>query len=149
MEDIFAMIFKMSEQVLTPIEQIYRNNKEKAADSLEKARLAHEKYLLGQQNTDLQEAIENYIDTVKYDPSIPESYYRLASLMWEQGQISIHSAIEQCKTAISLAPRNMNARLYTGYFLQLSNDYKGAINEFKSAIKMSGINSGRSRMILS
>ena len=139
----------MSEQVLTPIEQIYRNNKEKAADSLEKARLAHEKYLLGQQNTDLQEAIENYIDTVKYDPSIPESYYRLASLMWEQGQISIHSAIEQCKTAISLAPRNMNARLYTGYFLQLSNDYKGAINEFKSAIKMSGINSGRSRMILS
>ena len=139
----------MSEQVLTPIEQIYRNNKEKAIDSLEKARLAHEKYLLGQQNTDLQEAIENYIDTVKYDPSIPESYYRLASLMWEQGQISINSAIEQCKTAISLAPQNTNARLYTGYFMQLSKDFKGAIKEFKSAIKMSGVNSGRSRMILS
>ena len=139
----------MSEQVLTPIEQIYKNNKEKAVNSLEKARQAHEKYLLGQQNTDLQEAIENYIDTVKYDPSIPESYYRLASLMWEQGQITINSAIEQCKTAISLAPHNTNARLYTGYFLQLSQDYKGAINEFKSAIKMSGINSGRSRMILS
>ena len=69
--------------------------------------------------------------------------------MWEQGQISIHSAIEQCRTAISLAPQNTNAHLYTGYFMQLSQDFKGAKNEFKSAIKMSGINSGRSRMIMS
>lgn len=140
----------MSDQVLMPvIGTSSKENKEKAADSLEKARVAHEKYLLGQQNTDLQEAINNYVDAVKYDPTIPESYYRLATLMWEQGQISIHSAIEQCKTAISLSPKNTNAHLYTGYFMQLSQDYIGAKKEFQSAIKMSGINSGRSRMIMS
>ncbi len=140
----------MSEQVLMPM--IGTNNienKEKAKDSLEKARLAHEKYLIGQRNNDLQEAIEHYVDTVKYDPTIPETYYRLATLMWEQGQISVNTAIEQCKTAISLCPHNKDAHLYTGYFMQLAQDYSSAEKEFKSAINMSPLTSGRPRMILS
>ncbi len=140
----------MSEQLLMPmIGAANEINSQKAKDYLEKARLAHEKYLLGNSNIDLQEAIDYYIDAVKYDPTISETYYRLASLMWEQGQISLNSAIEQCQTAISVAPTNTNAHLYTGYFMQLAQDYKGAEKEFKSAIKLSGINSGRSRMIMS
>ena len=88
----------MSEQVLMPmIGTDSLENKERAQNSLEKARIAHEKYLIGQRNYDLQEAIEHYVDAVKYDPTIPETYYRLATLMWEQGQISINTAIEQCK----------------------------------------------------
>ena len=97
----------------------------------------------------MQEAIEHYVDAVKYDPSIPETYYRLATLMWEQGQISINTAIEQCKTAISLAPSNKDAHLYTGYFMQLAQDYASAEKEFKSAIAMNPLTSGRPRMILS
>lgn len=140
----------MSEQLLMPVVGAINNaNKEKAQDYLEKARLAHEKYLLGQKNNDLQEAIDNYIDAVKYDPSIPETYYRLASLMWEQGQISVYSAIEQCQAAVSISPRNINAHLYAGYFMQLSADYQSAEQEYKTAISLSGINSGRSRMIMS
>ncbi len=139
----------MSEQVLMPIGAINSINKEKAQNYLEKARLAHEKYLLGQKNNDLQEAIDNYIDAVKYDPSIPETYYRLASLMWEQGQISVYSAIEQCQAAVSISPDNINAHLYAGYFMQISADYESAEKEYKTAISLSGINSGRSRMILS
>jgi superkiller protein 3 len=140
----------MSEQVLMPVVGAINNlNKEKAQNYLEKARLAHEKYLLGQKNNDLQEAIDNYIDAVKYDPSIPETYYRLASLMWEQGQISVYSAIEQCQTAVSISPRNVNAHLYAGYFMQLSADYQSAEQEYKTAISLSGLNSGRSRMIMS
>ncbi|MBR1424109.1 tetratricopeptide repeat protein [bacterium] len=140
----------MSEQVLIPVLGTDNpENKEKAQDYLEKARVAHERYLIGQKNTDLQEAIEYYVDAVKYDPAIPETYYRLATLMWEQGQISINTAIEQCKTAISLSPQNMNAHLYTGYFMQLAQDYHSAEKEFKQAIKMKGLNSGRPRMILS
>ena len=106
----------MSEQIVMPIAIGAANSlyKEKAQDFLEKARVAHEKYLIGQKNTDLQEAIDCYIDAVKYDPSIPETYYRLASLMWEQGQISLGSAIEQCQTALTLSPKNVNAHLYTG-----------------------------------
>ena len=140
----------MSEQVLMPmIGTNNRENKEKAQNSLEKARIAHEKYLMGQRNNDLQEAIEHYVDAVKYDPTIPETYYRLATLMWEQGQISVDTAIEQCQTAISLSPRNRDAHLYTGYFMQLAQDYQSAEKEFKSAIRMNPLTSGRPRMILS
>ncbi len=140
----------MSEQLLMPILGTNNvENKEKAQDYLEKARIAHERYLIGQKNTDLQEAIEHYVDAVKYDPSIPETYYRLATLMWDQGQISVNSAIEQCKTAISLSPRNINAHLYTGYFMQLAQDFKSAEREFKEAIRIKGLKSGRPRMILS
>lgn len=140
----------MSEQVLMPmIGTNNRENKERAQNSLEKARIAHEKYLMGQGNNDLQEAIEHYVDAVKYDPTIPETYYRLATLMWEQGQISVDTAIEQCQTAISLSPRNRDAHLYTGYFMQLAQDYQSAEKEFKSAIRMNPLTSGRPRMILS
>ena len=138
----------MSEQILMPIGANNSENAKKAQYSLEKARQAHERYLIRQQNSDLQEAIEHYVDAVKLDPTIPESYYRLASLMWEQGQISLNTAIEQCKTACSLAPSNMNAHMYTGFFMKLAQDYKAAEKEFKSAIKMSKLNSARPRLIL-
>ena len=109
----------MSEQIL--LQPIVAANTDKAKESLEKARIAHERYLIRQQNSDLEEAIEFYIDAVKYDPSMPEAYYRLATLMWEQGQISLDTAIEQCKTAVSLAPQNINAHLYTGFFINQLN----------------------------
>ncbi len=140
----------MSDQIVMPmIGTGSRENKERARQSLEKARIAHERYLIGQRNTDLQEAMEHYVDAVKYDPTLPESYYRLATLMWEQGQISIGTAIEQCKTAISLSPKNKDAHLYTGFFMQLAQDYNSAEKEFKSAISMNPLTSGRPRMILS
>lgn len=137
----------MSEQIL--LQPIQVASSDKAKEALEKARIAHEKYLIRQQNCDLEEAIENYIDAVKYDPTMPESYYRLATLMWEQGQISLDTAIEQCKTAISLAPQNVNAHLYTGFFMKMAQDFKSAESEFKSAIKMGKLKSGRPRLILS
>jgi len=124
-------------------------NLAKAQESLEKAREAHERYLIKQQNQDLQDAIENYISAIRLDPSIPESYYRLASLMWENGQIGLKSAIEQCKAAISLSPRNINAHMYAGYFMNIANDYTAAEKEFKDAIKIGGFNSSRPRLILS
>lgn len=141
----------MSEQIVMPMVAGAVNSqyRQKAQEYLEKARLFHEKYLREQKSSDLQDAINNYIDAVKYDPSIPETYYRLASLMWEQGQISTYSAIEQCQTAITLSPDSVNAHLYTGYFMQQSKDYVSAEKEYESAIKLSGINSGRPRMIMS
>ncbi len=124
-------------------------NLENAKISLEKARESHERYLIKLQDQDLQDAIENYITAIKLDPTLPESYYRLASLMWENGQIGVQTAIEQCKTAISLAPHNINAHIYAGYFMKLANDYKSAEQEFKNAIKIGGVNSSRPRLILS
>ncbi len=137
----------MSEQIL--LQSIKAVDSEKAQIALEKARLAHERYLIRQHNTDLEEAITNYIDAVKMDPTVPEAYYRLATLMWEQGQISVETAIEQCKTAISLAPKNIDAHIYTGFFMKLAEDFKSAENEFKSAIKNSRLKSARPRLMLS
>lgn len=141
----------MSEQILIQpaISELESEKTQKARMSLEKARIAHEKYLIRQDNKDLQDAINNYIDAVKYDPSIPESYYRLASLMWEQGQISVNAAIDQCKTAVSLAPDNMNAHMYAGFFMKMAENYPEAMEEFKSAIKMGKLNSARPRLVLS
>ncbi len=138
----------MAEQVLVnDIATVERNKM--ALDSLEKARNYHEKYLLGQHNSDLQEAISNYISAVKYNPMLPETYYRLASLMWEQGQICVETAIEQCKVAVSLAPNDMNAHLYTGFFMRIAQDYEGAEAEFKEAIRASRLSSARPRLVLS
>lgn len=140
----------MSEQILMqPVIGTDTGNAERAQTALEKARLAHERYLIRQNYIDLNEAIEHYVDAVKFDPTIPESYYRLASLMFEQGQISIDTAIEQCKTAISLAPKNMNAHMYTGFFMKMAEDFQSAEVEFKSAIKMGKLKSARPRLILS
>lgn len=146
----FIWSSQMSEQTL--IQPAQSNNSEKtqkARFSLEQARICHEKYLIRKDSNDLQAAIDNYIDAVKYDPTIPETYYRLATLMWEQGQISINAAIDQCKTAVSLAPDNMNAHLYTGFFMQMAENYPEAVEEFKSAIKTGKLKSARPRLVLS
>ena len=122
---------------------------DKAAILLEEARTAHENYLIKQQDSDLEKAIECYIDAIKVNPSISESYYRLASLLLMKGQISVEGALEQCKTAISLEPENVNAHIYSGYFQCLNGNFDEAEKEFKLAVSNSGKNSARPRLFLS
>lgn len=119
-----------------------------ATKTLEKARIFHEKYLLRNNSSDLESAVNYYIQAIKQDPQIPETYYRLASLLFENGEISLDSAIEQCKVAVDIDPSNTNAHLYTGYFLKLAYDFDGAEREFKDAIKLNPLSSARPRIIL-
>ncbi|MBE7703355.1 MAG: tetratricopeptide repeat protein [Cyanobacteria bacterium SIG28] len=135
----------MSEQTITPM---FTPSCE-ADKILEEARIAHERYLIKQQDTDLEKAIECYVDVIKTNPSISESYYRLASLLLMKGQISVEGALEQCKTALSLEPNNPNAHIYTGYFQCLSGNFAEAEKEFSLAISRSGKNSARPRLFLS
>ena len=116
---------------------------------LEEARVAHENFLIRQLNSDLEHAIECYVDAIKADPSMSESYYRLASLLLIKGQISVEGALEQCKTALTLAPQNINAHIYSGYFQCLNGDFEEAEKEFKMAINCSGKNSARPRLFMS
>lgn len=116
--------------------------------TLEKARIYHEKYLLRCNSSDLESAVNYYIQAIKQNPQIPETYYRLATLMFENGQISLDSAIEQCKMAVNIDPENPNAHIYTGYFLKLARDFEEAEKEFKNAIDLNPINSARPRLIL-
>ena len=116
---------------------------------LKEAREAHEKFLIKQQDSDLEKAIECYIDAIKANPSLSESYYRLASLLLIKGQISVEGALEQCKTAISLEPNNVNAHIYSGYFQCLNGNFDEAEKEFHLAVENSGMNSARPRLFLS
>jgi len=116
--------------------------------TLEKARVYHEKYLLRNNSSDLESAVNYYIQAIKQNPKMPETYYRLACLLFENGQISLDSAIEQCKMAVDIDPKNTNAHLYTGYFLKLAYDFEEAEKEFKNAIKINPLNSARPRIIL-
>ena len=136
----------MTEHTLTPIFSSSNTSTDKI---LEEARCAHEKYLIKQQEADLEKAIECYIDAIKINPSKSEAYYRLASLLLIKGQISVEGALEQCKTAVSLEPKNPNAHIYTGYFQCLNGNFEEAEKEFALAITSSGMNSARPRLFLS
>ena len=116
---------------------------------LKEAREAHEKFLIKQQDSDLEKAIECYVDAIKANPSLSESYYRLASLLLIKGQISVEGALEQCKTAISLEPDNVNAHIYSGYFQCLNGNFDEAEKEFHLAVANAGVNSARPRLFLS
>ena len=138
--------------ILTPMTPFVENSANKinrANNILEQARKAHEDYLIKQQEADLERAIELYVDAIKSNPSLCESYYRLASLLLLKGQISVDGALEQCKTAITLEPENVNAHIYTGYFQCLNGDFDEAEKEFKLAISTSGFNSARPRLFMS
>lgn len=137
----------MSEKVMIPTEE--HTTLEKAEEALENARLAHQRYLIKQQREDIDRAITYYFDAIKYNSKLAEAYYRLASLMWEKGQITLDGAIEQCKSALAIEPDNFNAHIYLGYFLALSENYKEAEKEFKIAINTKHSNSGRPRLFLS
>lgn len=116
---------------------------------LKEAREAHEKFLIKQQDADLEKAIGYYIDAIKANPSLSESYYRLASLLLIKGQISVEGALEQCKTAISLEPNNVNAHIYSGYFQCLNGNFDEAEKEFHLAVTNAGVKSARPRLFLS
>ena len=132
----------------TPVITIEGNDNE-ASLLLEEARAAHEQYLIKQQEADLEKAIGFYIDTIKLNPGLAESYYRLASLLLIKGQISVEGALEQCKTALTLEPKNVNAHIYSGYFQCLNGNFEEAEKEFKLAVENSGKNSARPRLFLS
>lgn len=137
----------MTEQTLTPM--ISANLSGSNNIALKEAREAHEKYLIKQQDSDLERAIECYINVIKNNPAISEAYYRLASLLLIKGQISVDGALEQCKTALSLEPNNPNAHIYTGYFQCLNGNLEEAEREFAIAISNSRTNSARPRLFLS
>jgi tetratricopeptide (TPR) repeat protein len=98
--------------------------------------------------SDLNNAVSYYIQAIKQNPDIPETYYRLACLLYENGEISLDSAIEQCRMSVNIAPENPNTHIYTGYFLKLANNFEEAEKEFKNAISINPLVAARPRLIL-
>ncbi len=118
-----------------------------AQDTMQRATTAHQRYLLKANNEDLTSAINGYIETISQDPSQTSAYYRLATLLHKNGQIGIESAIEQCRKAVKLSPKDANAHIYLGYFLSLNSNFDEAKKEFETAIKLKPA-SARTRLVL-
>ena len=114
--------------------------------NMELAREAHENWLVKNNPHDLEKAIGYYTDILALNPYSAETQYRLTMLLWESGKISLSTAIEKCSHAVNLSPKDINARIYSGYFLKLADRYAEAENEFKTAISVNPLKSSRPRM---
>lgn len=112
------------------------------------AKQAYENYIIRSNNQDLEMAIECYIKVMNLDPNIPETYYKLAGLLLQKGDIDLKSAIMQCQNAIDLDPKSSEAHLQMGNFLQMAGDFEGAEGHFSDSIKLSRLFSSRSRLAL-
>jgi tetratricopeptide (TPR) repeat protein len=115
---------------------------------LELAQKSHENYLIRSNQNDLDTALCYYLEAVKINPSIPHVHYKLASLLWEKGDIDLSSAIQKCRRAVELDPKSSNARLYLGYFLKAAGKFKEAEKSFKTSIKLAGLKSSKPRIAL-
>lgn len=132
---------------LTEPQCIFTNTAD-VQELLKQAKLAYENYLIRSSEKDLESAIDYYAEAISLDPTIPESYYRLASLLWETGRIDINTAMLQCQKALSIEPNSPNARLHLGYFLKAAEKIEDAEKEFLKSIKLSGLFSSKARLAL-
>lgn len=112
------------------------------------AQKSHENYLIRSNKHDLDKALVYYYEAMKLNPSIPDVYYKLASLLWEKGDIDLNSAIQKCKKAVELDPKSSNARLYLGYFLKAQGNYKEAEKSLMTAVRLAGFKSAKQRIAL-
>lgn len=115
---------------------------------LDLAQKSHENYLIRSNQSDLDKALSYYLQAAKINPSIPHVHYKLASLLWEKGDIDLNSAIQKCKKAVELDPKSANARLYLGYFLKAAGNLTEAEKTFKVSIKLAGLKSSKPRIAL-
>ena len=112
------------------------------------AKKSYENFVLQSSTRNLDDAINNYMKLMDLDPTIPETYYRLASLLWQKGEIDIESAIEQCQNSLELDPKSVNAKIHLGFFLEMSGDFEGACNQFEEAVDLNRFFSSRPRLAL-
>ncbi len=126
----------------------HTGSKKEPDNSMQLAQAAHQRYLLHSSSEDLTTAINYYIEALKNNPDTPSAYFRLASLLHDNGQIGIESAIEQCRKAVEIDSKNPNAHMYLGYFLSLKGEFEEAKEQFKVAIKLNPLKSSRTRLVL-
>lgn len=115
---------------------------------LDLAQKSHENYLIRANIKDLDRALVYYMEAIKINPQLPEAHYKLASLLWEKGEIDIYSAIKHCKKAVELAPNSANARLHLGYFMKAAGNYTEAEKNFVEAVSIGKFRSSRARLVL-
>lgn len=98
--------------------------------------------------TDLDTAITHYKKALEIDPNLSEGYVKLASALWDKGEIPLETAIEYCQQSIKLNSTNSDANLFLGYFLRKAGKVEEAIREFKTAVKKAKPTASKPRIAL-
>lgn len=111
-------------------------------------RKSYENYIIHNNECDIDLAISSFERILEIEPDNAEAHYKLASLLWEKGEINIETAIERCYNAIQIAPDSTDARLYLGYFYRASGCLEEAINQFREAAKINFNKSAKPRIAL-
>ncbi len=105
-------------------------------------------YLARSRQQDLDAAIQHFQKAVEIEPNMAEAYIQLASALWDQGTINLELAQFYCQTALKLDPKQADANLFLGYFLQRAGFLDDAIQEYKTAIRKKPLRSARARIAL-
>ncbi|MEB3288003.1 MAG: tetratricopeptide repeat protein [Vampirovibrionales bacterium] len=103
-------------------------------------------FLTRSASRDLDIAINCYRKALENNPSLAEGYVKLASALFDKGEMNVETAIQYCQTALSMNPELGEANLYLGYFLGQAGQMDAAIKTFKAVIEKSPKGSPRPRM---
>jgi len=115
---------------------------------LKQGKTLYQSYLARARKQDLETAIQCFQKAVEMEPALAEAYVQLASALWDQGAINLELAQFYCETALKLDPRQSDAHLYLGYFLQQAGFLDDAIRQYAQAIRKNIVKSGRPRIAL-
>jgi tetratricopeptide (TPR) repeat protein len=98
-------------------------------------------YLVRALRKELDLAIGHYKQALDMNPSLPEAYVKLASALWDKGDVSLEYAVDYCDKALKLSPNYSDAHLFKGYFLRQSGQLEAAMAQFRLAISTVGAGS--------
>lgn len=91
-------------------------------------------YLSHHQSSDLNQAMTHYKQALELNPSLPEAYVKLGTVLWEQGGMSVEVALDYCEIALKLNPDCGEAYLRKGTLLHQAGQLDEAISNLKLAI---------------
>ncbi len=97
---------------------------------------------------DLDTAIRHYRRALEAEPSLSQAYVKLASALWDKGEINLDNAINYCHLALTYNPENADAYLFLGYFQKRSGDLAAALASFRKAIALHPLRYPKARIAL-
>lgn len=95
---------------------------------------------------DLDIAINCYRRALETNPDLSEGYVKLASALYDKGELPLPQAMDYCQKALAMNPANTEAHVLLGYFYRLAGDLDQAVREFHSAVVKSPLKAAKPRM---
>lgn len=95
---------------------------------------------------DLDIAINCFKKSLEENPTQAEGYVKLASALYDKGEMDIQTAISYCDKALVINADNTEAYLVKGYFYKQLGDFKSAVTCFETVINKAPVRAAKARM---